>query len=461
MTDRTLRHLTTRRLVVGVGAAGTAAALLGVFPAGAVADVVPVVYTTVAHAPVLQITEDEPTSQFHPEGEGDYGYTIVTANPSSQSAMAANVWPGSAAGNAGTLVEVLGGPNQAGVLNDPAQASAGTGTTPSQTISAPSGTTMTASVQPSGPNDQHTTATSSSGGGGLGGQGTIGSSTSTSTIDFRSDTGLLTVLAESTAQRVDIAGVVKIGSITSTASGVAADGGTPKLTGATDVHDMTIAGEPAYVDGSGVHMGTPGKPAGPAEMEAVDAALAASGMQIYSSTPTTINVGGSYYYTSASIIFYWLPPGSHNTFTMTLGGSGVGVSDGQNPSFVFTPPPFTPTTLGSTPPAVTPPVTTPVVSSAKVNVPTGSPARVQTPVVAGTPVPSGSSVKLDLPAPPTASLVPASARLPGGIGIGWIILAAAAGLLAAATTTRVPALLTRQAAASCPQATRPRSSFGK
>lgn len=460
MTHRSLHHSPVRRIVATCAAGATSAALvlLGAAPAPAAGQVVPVVYTTVAHAPVMQITEDEPTSQFHPEGEGDYGYTYVTADPSAQSALAANIWPGSAAGNAGTLVEVLGGPTQAGVLNDPAQASAGTGTTATQTVSAPSGTTMTASVKPTGANDQHTTATSSSAGGALGSQGTIGSSTSTSSIDFRSDTGLLSVLAESTASHIDIAGVVRIGSVNSTASGVAADGSAPKLTGTTDIHDMSIAGEPAYVDGSGVHMGTPGKPAGPAEMEAVDAALAASGMKIYSSTPATINVGGTSYYTSASIIFYWLPPGSHNIFTMSLGGSGVAVSDGQNPSFLLNVPPVaTPTAPGSPTPSVatSPALQSPVSSS------TGGSAPTQSPVLAGTsPAPTGG-VKLDLPAPAAPSLVPAAVKLPGGIGLGWIVLAIALGLAAAATTTRVPDLLSRQAAATCPRATRPRSSFGK
>jgi hypothetical protein len=457
MTTRSSSCRTIRYVVAGVGAASTAA-LLFALPAGASTQVVPVVYTTVAHAPVMQVTEDEPTASFHPEGEGDYGYTIVTADPSAQSAMAANVWPGSAAGNAGTLAEVLGAPSSAGALNDPARASAGTGTTTSQTVSAPSGTTMTASIQPTGANDQHTTATSSSAGGALGSQGTIGSSTSTSTIDFRSDSGLLTVLADSTASHINIAGVVKIGSVTSTASGVADDGTKPKLGGTTDVHDMSIAGQPAYVDGSGVHMGKPGKPAGPAEMEAVDAALAASGMKIYSSTPATIDVGGTSYYTAASIIFYWLPPGSHNTFTMSLGGAGVAVSDGQNPSFQFTPPPFTPATTGSTVPS-TPPVSTAAGAPSSSTPTGGSPAP--SPTVAGTPLPSSGGVKLDLPAPPSPVAVPASVRLPGGIGIGWIILAAALGLAGAATTTRVPGLLTRQAAATCPRAARPRSSFGK
>jgi hypothetical protein len=449
------RHLTLAA-VIGGGSVVLFGGAPGRFSAApATAAVVPVLYAASAHAPVMQITEDEPTATFHPEGEGDYGYTIVTGDGNFETAMAANVWPGAAAGNAGTLAEVLGAPNSAGVLNDPAQASAASGSNTSKTISAPSGTTMSASVQPSPPYDQHTTATSSSAGGGLGKEGTVGDTNSTSTIGFRSDTGLLNVQAESSASHVDIAGVVRIGSVTSSASAVAADGAPPTLTGQTDFHDMTIAGEPAYVDGSGVHMGTPGKPAGPAEMEAVDAALAGSGMKIYSSSPQTINVGGVYYYTSASILFYWLPPGSHNTFTMTLGGSGVAVSDGPNPAFVANS-------------LVTTPLATPTGSAAPVSKPVpavSGPAPVSS---AGTsPQPAGigtapggtSGMKLDLPAAPGSGIVPAGVRLPGGIGLGWFVLAGLLGLAAAALTVRVPALLTRQAAASCPRATSPRSSF--
>ncbi|HET6874616.1 MAG TPA: hypothetical protein VFH70_07550 [Acidimicrobiales bacterium] len=463
MKDHGLSRARLGRLTLAAVIGGGSVALFGGTPGGlsvrpAAAAVIPVLYTASAHAPVMQITEDEPTANFHPEGEGDYGYTIVTGNGNFETAMAANVWPGSAAGNAGTLAEVLGAPSSAGALNDPAQASAASGSKSSQTVSAPSGTTMSASVQPSPPYDQHTTATSSSAGGGLGKEGTVGDTSSTSTIGFRSDTGLLSVQAESSASHIDIAGVVRIGSVTSSASAVAPDGATPTLTGKTDFHDMTIAGEPAYVDGSGVHMGTPGKPAGPAEMEAVDAALASSGMKIYSSSPQTINVGGVYYYTSASILFYWLPPGSHNTFTMSLGGSGVAVSDGLNPAFVGNPPattPFTPPTGPAAPlstpvPAVSGPA--PVVSSPVT--PSQPPAVATTP--GGT-----SGMKLDLPAAPGSGIVPAGARLPGGIGLGWFVLAALLGLAAAALTTRVPALLSRQAGASCPRATSPRRSFGR
>ncbi|HMC38024.1 MAG TPA: hypothetical protein VKI19_00080, partial [Acidimicrobiales bacterium] len=277
MKTRRLLSSPSRQLAAGLGAAGLAAAAIGVLPAGAsipggvhATAVVPVLFTVAAHAPVAQMTEDEPTAPAgHPEGEGDYGYTIVTADPTAQTAMAANVWPGSAAGNAGTLLEVLGAPSQAGALNDPAQASAATGSDASKTTTTPNGTTMSASVEPSGPNDQHTTATSSSAGGGLGQAGTIGNSTSTSSVDFRTNTGLLTVLARSSASNIDIAGVVKIGSETSSASAVADDGAKPTLSGSTDVHDMSVAGTPAYVDGGGVHLGRPGHPAGSTEVDAV------------------------------------------------------------------------------------------------------------------------------------------------------------------------------------------------
>ncbi|HMC38659.1 MAG TPA: hypothetical protein VKI19_03290, partial [Acidimicrobiales bacterium] len=197
----------------------------------------------------------------------------------------------------------------------------------------------------------------------------------------------------------------------------------------------------------------------------VDAALAASGMKIYFTEPHTVEIGGADYYTAASLLFYWLPPGSHNTFTMSLGGSGVAVSDGQNPDAVFTVPSTVPTTTPATV-GSTGPVAAPAPLPAAGGTPTsgGGPGSVSLAGVSSPAAnPSDSGTKLSLPAPPSAaqSVVPASARLPGGIGVGWWILAILAALAAAGLTTRVPALLTRQAAADCPRATRSRSSFGK
>lgn len=436
----------------GAGTAGASPS-----PPGAVS----VSFTAAAAAPVMQVTEDEPTATFHPEGEGEYGYTLVTADPSAASALAALAWPGSAAGNAGTLVAVLGGPDVS-ALNDPVQASAasGTGQTHSS-VTAPSGSTMTASVEPTGPADQHAAAATSLAGGGLGAAGQVGSSTSSSTIDFDVATAVLSVVAHSHAADIDVGGVVHVGSVTSAATARARDGGAPTLSGLTAFHQMTIAGQPAYVDGSGVHLGSQSEPAGPAVVASVDSALAAAGMEIYFTAPHTVTVGGTAYYYAASVLFYWAPPGdtSHNSFTMALGGSAVSLTDSPQPDS------FTASGGDLTGPggaAVTGPgsAAPPPGPSSPVSRPTPSVSAATGPDS----LPAGAT--LSLPAPPSAAVAPVPARspgaalsavqLPGGVGAGWWVLAVLAAAAGAAITTRVPALLQRQAVTACPRARPPR-----
>jgi hypothetical protein len=458
-----------------------AAALLGSAPAlGALvsgegsswASVAPVRsvdvnYTAAAMAPVLQATEDEPTAQFHPEGEGDFGYSMVTASPSGDSALASVMWPGAAAGNAGTLAVILGGPSSLTALNDPVQASASSGTgNTSQSTTTPAGTRMDASVQPSGPNDQHASADSVLAGGGLGSAGTIGSSSSATTIDFDSSTGALDVTATSSAHDLSVDGIVRIGSFRSSASAVSTAGATPRLTGATAFTDMTIAGQSVYVDGTGPHVGSPGQPAGPAEIDAVDAALSSAGMEVYFSAPHTIAVGGVAYYYAASVVFFWAPPGDaqHNSFTLTLGGAAVSVTDSAS-SF------STGLSFGGGPvtgSGTTPAQTSAAVATAPSTAGPSSPSLAGVPSVAGATGSSGGAT-LALPASPSAGVAsaapggaePAAASLPGGVGAGWFVLAAVAALAGAALTTRVPRLLTRQAAAACPNASRTASSSGR
>jgi hypothetical protein len=463
------------RLAAGALVAGAAGLVgLGATPAASaqMPRVVSVNFTAAAAAPVAQITEDEPSATFHPEGEGEYGYALVTANPAVANALSAVVWPGAAAGNAGTLITVLGGPSALTALNDPVQASAATGTSQTQSSlgSAP-GPVMTASVVPSGSTDQHATASSAMAGGGLGAAGTVGGSTSTSTIDFDSSTAVLSVTAHSQASDFELGGVVKIGSVTSSASATATNGVAPTLTGATNFHDMTIAGEEAYVDGSGFHLGSPGAPAGPAAVDSVDAALAAAGMQVYFTAPHTITVGGVSYYYASSVLFYWAPPNdtSNNSFTMSLGGAAVSVSDSpqaDDSGFALDTGGSGSTGTGSSSPIGT------TGSGGQ-----GATAASSSPLLAGTaasPVASlpaggapgdgapGAGATLALPASPSAAAstagapeaaaVPAGVRLPGGVGAGWVVFAVLAGLLGAGLTTRVPGLLNRQAAATCPRA---------
>lgn len=468
-----MRAARIRLLAAGLGGGALAVLSAGGGSAAAaphLAAAASVNFTSAATAPVMQITEDEPNAQFHPEGDGDFGYTLVTANPGLANATAALVWPGSAAANAGTLVALLGGPSSLSALNDPVQASAATGgNQTSSSITAPTGSTMSASVVPTGPTDQHATATSVLAGGGLGAAGSVGSSSSTSTIDYDSNTGVVALTAHSQATKVDVGGVVTIGSVTSSASATSTDGLAPTMTGATDFHGMSIAGQQAYLDGSGVHVGAPGAPAGPAAIDSVDAALASAGMEVYFTAPHTITVGGVSYYYSATVLFFWAPPGdtSHNSFTMSLGGAAVSVSASPEGDFSS----LFDTSSGGSSNATTAASSSAPVAAGPVSG-SSSPTGAAVAAAPSLPVTGGAAPTLSLPASPAAaaastaghpeaSVVPVATRLPGGIGVGWWILAALAAIAGAGLTTRVPALLQRQAAATCPRARNPRSSPGK
>lgn len=421
-------------------------------------------YNAAAQAPIFQITQDDPTAQFHPQGEGDWGYSMASASPGGAGALSSVVWPGSAAGNAGSLAVLLGAPSQATALNDPVRAQAGSGSSQTQdTVSTPSGTEMTASVVPTGPGDQHASASSSLAGGGLGDAGATGASKSSSVIDFNAGTGVLTAAAASSASGVDIDGIIHIGSVKSSATGDSTNGSTPKLSGETTFSDFTIAGQQAYVDSNGVHMGSPGHPAGSIEQQAVDSALHAAGMQVYYTYPSNIILGGASYYYASSVLFFWQPPGdsNHDTFTMSVGGAALSLSASpySGGSSNFSVPPSAPTSTGGS-----------VIGS--------PPAGSHT--VLSLPSPASGSISPSLSSPPAAlgsganpssgggngsgatpASVPAGVQLPGGLGTGWWLLLALAAVVGAALTTRLPSLLDRSAAKLCANERRLRNSSGR
>jgi hypothetical protein len=217
---------------------------------------------------------------------------------------------------------------------------------------------------------------------------------------------------------------------------------------------MTVAGQSAYLDASGVHLGSPQAPASSAVVAAVDTALHQAGMEIYFTSPHSITVGGASYYYAASVLFYWAPPGdpSSNSLTATLGGSGISVTDSANG--VAGAPTPTGTATFPTGSVVAPPPSSPVAVGT-----VGSDGGAPT-----TPAASSPGTSLSLPASPssaaspsnpTSASTPAAFQLPGGIGPAWIVLAILAGLLGAGLTTRVPDLLGRRAASDCPRAKSP------
>lgn len=430
--------------------------LVGVFGSAASADAASaprpfLAFTTAAQAPITQMTEDEPSSSFHPEGEGEYGYSVTTMSTDAASALAATVWPGSAVGNAGSLVGVLGGPSAAGALNDPVRAQAISGTNQTQqTVSAPTGTLMRAEVASGASGAESATAEGSLAGGGFGAGGTVGDSTTYSSLSFDPAAGTLTASANSHVDNVDLAsGVVSIGSVSSSATAVSTGAAAPVESGRTTFQNLQIAGQAAYVDGSGVHLGTPGHPAPPAEQQAVDSALSGTGMEIYFTDPHRITEGEVSYYYAGSVLFYWGVPHdpSANSFTYSLGGAAVAMA-------------VTPGSAGAG-------------SAAPSGVPSLPDATGPGPFSAGTAAPAGTTT-LSLPAtlspgaavsaaigraPSGATVRPlgvlaAQGGLPGGLGAGWWLMILLGGVLGALLLPLVPGLF-GSAVADCPRQRRP------
>ncbi|MHB1445000.1 MAG: choice-of-anchor P family protein [Acidimicrobiales bacterium] len=417
-------------------------------------------FTTAAQAPITQITEDEPSASYHPEGEGEYGYTVATMGTDAASALSTTVWPGSAAGNAGSLIEVLGGPSAAGALNDPVRAQAISGTNQTQqTVSTPAGTVMQAEVASGASGAESATAEGSLAGGGFGSGSSVGNSTTSSSLVFDPGAGTLTATAASHVDNVDLAaGLVSIGSVTSSATATSSGAAAPVESGRTNFSNLRIAGQSAYVDGSGVHLGSPGHPTPPAEQQAVDTALAGTGMQIYFTDPHRITEGEVSYYYAGSVLFYWGVPQdpSANTFTYSLGGAAVamavtpGSSGATAASPVATPPP-----TGAAGPGVFPSGSASPAGATTLSLPTTLP-----PPTASSPgaaisaaigrAPSGT------PTRPLGILAAqaAQAGLPGGLGAGWWLMILLGGLLGAVLLPLAPGLF-GSAAADCPRQRRP------
>ena len=432
---------------LGLVAAGATAAAAGADVAGVPASFL--AFTTAAQAPLTQITEDEPSSSFHPEGEGEYGYTVATMGLDAASALSATVWPGSVAGNAGSLVGVLGGPSAASALNDPVRAQAISGTDQThQTVSSPTGTVMQADVATGASGAESATAEGSLAGGSFGSGGSVGNSTTSSSLVFDPGAGTLTATAVSHAHKIDLAaGLVSIGSVTSSATATSTAATAPVESGRTDFQDLKIAGQSAYVDGSGVHLGSPGHPAPPAEQQAVDAALAGTGMQIYFTDPHRITEGEVSYYYAGSVLFYWGVPQdpSANSFTYSFGGAAVAMAvTPGSPGVTGGPPVAIPSLPSATGPGIFTSGSASPAGATTLSLPTASSPGAAISAAIGR-APSGT---------PQLGILAAQPGLPGGLGAGWWLMILLGGLLGAVLLPLVPGLF-GSAAADCPRQRRP------
>jgi hypothetical protein len=420
--------------VIAVGMAGTAA-----HADGSLAS-----YRVVAQAAGFNWTYDAPTANFHPEADNELPYAEVDGDPTRAHALSSLYWPGAAGGNLGTLIAVLGGPS-VNQLNDPVRAEASTAATNQQSTAAPTGTAMTASVIPDADATQEASSAASWVGAPLGQGTSIGAVSAVAKHTLGKD-GKLVASATNTVKNVDIGGMIRAGLITTSATEQSVNGGTPTLGSTITVNDLTIGGQKAYVDGAGVHMGEPGKPAGSAVVDSVSKGLTGAGMQIYFTAPSKVTIGGVAYDYAPALLVYWAPPGdtNHDVFTFGFGGAAIQmvISGGSGDSAA----------AGAAP----------VDTGGDVGggTDTGSLAS----GTSGLPAvpPSPGSTSLQLPAPSTGATPHvlgnrlgglgksrlASAHGAGGIGVWWFLLLGLAAVAGALLFPRVPALVSAGAGAS-------------
>ena len=274
-----------------------------------------------------QLTYDFPGASAHPQAEGEAPITEAQLRSGPQGyALSSLAWPGPLAANGGSLAVLLGlplSPEQASSANYPVRAEARTGSEPSTVTNTTfPGSTMTATA----------TDTKVAAGATMAGSRGPDPDSSTGGIETAAVTRLTGVntaeaVATSTVRGIDLGGVVTIGSVTSSATG-STDGVTGVAKGGTVVADMKIAGQPAYVDQDGLHVGDAGAPVNPASNAVAGQALKAAGMTITVSQPTKRIDGANVSYDAGNIVVLWQPPGDSNgdTFVYTFGGASVGLA---------------------------------------------------------------------------------------------------------------------------------------
>jgi hypothetical protein len=257
---------------------------------------------------------------------GGVPWATADLGRSSSHALASVAWPGALAGNAGSLLLLLGGspclpgddpvthqpiPVVGGIcdeaapipqpvmdqyhyLNTPVRAEAQYPTTPTASQGVP-GASMEAAATGSS-----ATSAAMVGGGYSSDVMSFGTSRSVSNLEV---TGPRTAssVGSSFLKDLNIAGgVVTIDSVASRAV-VTTTGDTATASGGTTISGLEVGGIPVSVDGSGIHADGNNVPADTAT-EAVKSILSNAGIQMYATSPTKQTAAGSGTYRAGSLV---------------------------------------------------------------------------------------------------------------------------------------------------------------
>jgi hypothetical protein len=396
-------------------------------------------FSLAANAPAVQVRQvdtaqcgGEPAATGGCEGVVPEAVSTLRNGPVGY-ALSSVVWPGTLAGNLGSLLIVAGNgqvPEDAKQLNSPVRAEARTGGDGKPVVNESyPGTVMTAQATAS-----RVSAKAVAGQDTVLPVGTAGKAEG-STATFLEGATTAVSEARSHVSDLSIAGIVTIESVTSTARATT-DGTRADATGSTVTQGVEIAGVPVVIDGEGVSVA--GQGAGSAAATAVvNSAISAAGMTIAVGEPQRVVEGATASYTAGSLVFAWTQqPGVEST--VVLGGARVSAT--AAPAFSGGPAPVP--TGGVVVPGVTDPGPLPD---------TGTAPR---PVVPGVVEPAAPPA----PAPPVVggpvpvALAPSGTRspLPDGLSPAVVVLGLVGVGLLAGGFRRLPDRVLEAPVTACP-----------
>jgi hypothetical protein len=258
----------------------------------------------------------------------------------------------------------------------------------------------------------------------------VGNLSSRATTTLKDNIG--TAVATTHWLDIEIAGVVHIAKIESRAESHT-DGSSAAPSGTLTVSGVTVAGTPATIDETGVHVQALGIET-PLSVDPLNAILDKQGIHMFLTHPDSTKSDGSASYTTSSLLVTWHTP-KGQVITMTLGGSRVAVE--ATPPFEFV---TAPDTAGSDLAGVGTDFTPPSVLGDLTGISLG---------------PTGT-LPSTLPRARVGSALPTvlAARTFSGIAAGWLILGLLAIALIGAGALRLAGGVLDSASRSCPEGRR-------
>lgn len=333
-------------------------------------------------------------------------------------AQSSTVWPGTLAGNVGSLLVLAAdAPKEAAALDSPVRAEARTGSGPSEVVNEDfPGTTMRAAATA-----EEVVADTTMGHTASLPAGSVGASRSTSRSVV---VGPREAVAEASSRVEDVSlldGQVTVEAVTSLARATT-DGATTKVEGRTVVSDLRVAGHRVTIGSDGITVADQAGPDTAPAVAAVNEVVKAAKLAIAVGEPTGLQDGGSASYTAGSVVIAFTQS-SGAVLSVILGGANVAVAavpgEPALPLPDVLPPP--------------PPANAPAPGPVQFDIGTGT-AQAEPVALPDLPVESAvAPATVELPLVRNVSF-----PLPGALSPWWLALALMGSLLAASALRKVP-----------------------